>query len=177
MDPQTKASIGSVYVEPVQLSKATVFAPNASEANAASGRVPGTVAEATSRLQQLLDARASLSQLIENQAKQDLIAKGYRVADASSGATARLKITVIHALSVPVGAYDGRGVAMSVGAELFRASDGKRLLFGGASQIKDPAAKGVRLVPYAQWFSNDDFVVDQYRLIAGLLTAQALEGL
>ena len=159
IDPQTKASIASVYLEPVQVSKAAVFAPSAHEASASSGRVPATVSEATSRLQQVLDARASLPRLIESQAKQDLVAKGYRVTDASSGATAKLKIIVNHALSVPVGANDGRGVAMTVNAEMVRASDGRRLLFTVANQVKDPTTKGVRLVPYAEWFANDDFVV------------------
>lgn len=177
IDPQTKASIGSVYVESVQLSKATVFAPSAREADASSGKVPATVSEATFRLQQVLDARANLSQLIERQAKQDLAARGYRVTDDASNATAKLKIIVNHALSVPVGANDGRGVAMSIGAEMVRGSDGKRLFFAGASQIKDPGTKGVRLVPYGEWFTNDEFLVEQYRLVARLLTAQALAGL
>ncbi|CAN7282806.1 hypothetical protein [Rhizobium sp. LjRoot258] len=177
IDPQRKASIGSVYVAPVQLSKATVFGPSVSEVNASSGKVPTTVAEATSRLQQVVDSRANLRELIEDQAKQDLIAKGYRVADAASSASAELKINVYHALSVPVGANDGRGIAMTVGAEMVRSSDGKRLMFAGQSKIKDSETKGVRMAPYAEWFTNDDFLVEQYRLVARLLTAQALAGL
>ncbi|SDA95499.1 hypothetical protein SAMN03159448_05447 [Sinorhizobium sp. NFACC03] len=94
IDPQRKASIGSVYVEPVQLSKASVFGPNLSEANASSGKVPATVAEATSRLQEVVDTRTNLRELIESQAKQDLITKGYRVTDAASSASAKLKINV-----------------------------------------------------------------------------------
>jgi len=175
IDPQSKASIGLVYVEPVQLSKATVFAPNLSEASESSGKVPATVAEATSRLQEVVDTRTNLRELIESQAKEDLIAKGYRLTDAASGASATLKINVYHALSVPIG--DGRGIAMTVSAEMVRSSDGKRLMFAGASQIKDSEAKGVRVAPYAEWFTNDDFVVEQYRLVARLLTAQALAGL
>ena len=177
IDPQRKASIGSVYVEPVQLSKASVFGPNLSEANANSGTVPTTVAEATSRLQQVVDARTNLGELIDSQAKQDLLAKGYHVADAPSGASAKLKINVYHALSVPVGVNDGRGIAMTVSAEMVRSADGKRLMFAGESQIKDSETKGVRMAPYAEWFTNDDFVVEQYRLVARLLTAQALAGL
>ncbi|MDX8482700.1 hypothetical protein RFN28_30205 [Mesorhizobium sp. VK24D] len=177
IDPQSKASIGFVYVEPVQLSKASVFAPNLSEANASSGKVPATVAEATARLQEVVDTRTNLRELIESQAKEDLITKGYRVTDAASAASARLKINVYHALSVPVGANDGRGIAMTVSAEMVRSSDGKRLMFAGASQIKDAEAKGVRMAPYAEWFTNDDFLVEQYRLVARLLTAQALAGL
>lgn len=175
IDPQNKASMGLVYVEPVQLSEASVFAPNASEADASSGKVPATVAEATSRLQEVVDTRTNLRELIESQAKEALIGKGYRVTDAASTASARLKINVYHALSVPVG--DGRGVAMTVCAEMVRSSDGKRLMFAGASQIKDAEAKGVRMAPYAEWFTNDDFLVEQYRLVARLLTAQALAGL
>lgn len=175
IDPQRKASIGSVYVEPVQLSKASVFGPNLSEANASSGKVPATVAEATSRLQEVVDTRTNLRELIESQAKQDLITKGYRVTDAASSASAKLKINVYHALSVPVG--DGRGIAMTVSAELVRSSDGKRLMFAGESQIKDSETKGVRMAPYAEWFTNDNFLVEQYRLVARLLTAQAFAGL
>ncbi|WP_429806373.1 hypothetical protein [Ensifer sp. B1-9] len=175
IDPQRKAALGSVYLEPVQLSKASVFGPNLSEANANSGKVPTTVAEATSRLQEIVDTRTNLRELIESQARQDLITKGYRVTDAASGASAKLKINVYHALSVPIG--DGRGIAMTVSAEMVRSSDGKRLMFAGESQIKDSEAKGVRMAPYAEWFTNDDFVVEQYRLIARLLTAQALAGL
>ena len=175
IDPQSKASMGSVYVEPVQLSKASVFAPNPNEADASSGKVPATVAEATSRLQEVVDTRTNLRELIESQAKEELIAKGYRVTDAAPSASARLKINVYHALSVPIG--DGRGIAMTVSAEMVRASDGKRLMFAGASQIKDSEAKGVRVAPYAEWFTNDDFLVEQYRLVARLLTAQALAGL
>ncbi|TIL79493.1 MAG: hypothetical protein E5Y89_12380 [Mesorhizobium sp.] len=167
--------MGSVYVEPVQLSKTTVFAPNSSEANASSGKVPATVAEATSRLQEVVDTRTNLRELIESQAKEDLISKGYRVTDAASGASAKLKINVYNALSVPVG--DGRGIAMTVSAEMVRSSDGKRLMFAGASQIKDAEAQGVRMAPYAEWFTNEDFLVEQYRLVARLLTAQALAGL
>ncbi|RUW24482.1 hypothetical protein EN858_02585 [Mesorhizobium sp. M4B.F.Ca.ET.215.01.1.1] len=66
IDPQSKASLGFVYVEPVQLSKATVFAPNSSEANASSGKVPATVAEATSRLQEVVDTRTNLREFIES---------------------------------------------------------------------------------------------------------------
>ena len=66
---------------------------------------------------------------------------------------------------------------MTVNAEMVRASDGRRLLFAVANQVKNPTTKGVRLVPYAEWFANDDFVVEQYRLVARLLTGQALEGL
>ena len=175
IDPQRKAALGSVYLEPVQLSKVSVFGPNLSEANANSGNVPTTVAEATSRLQQIVDTRTNLRELIESQARQDLITKGYRVTDAASGASAKLKINVYHALSVPIG--DGRGIAMTVSAEMVRSSDGKRLMFAGESQIKDSEAKGVRMAPYAEWFTNDDFVVEQYRLVARLLTAQALAGL
>ncbi|RWK04272.1 hypothetical protein [Mesorhizobium sp.] len=175
IDPQSKASMGLIYVEPVQLSKASVFAPNSSEADASAGKVPATVAEATSRLQVVVDTRTNLRELIESQAKEDLIAKGYRLTDAASTASARLKINVYHALSVPVN--DGRGIAMTVSAEMVRSSDGKRLIFAGASQIKDAEAKGVRMAPYAEWFTNDDFVVEQYRLVARLLTAQALAGL
>ncbi|RVC45683.1 hypothetical protein EN745_29330 [Mesorhizobium sp. M4A.F.Ca.ET.022.05.2.1] len=175
IDPQSKASMGSVYVEPVQLSKASVFAPNSSEANASSGKVPATVSEATSRLQEIVDTRTNLRELIESQAKEDLISKGYRVTDAASGASAKLKINVYNALSVPVG--DGRGIAMTVSAEMVRSSDGKRLMFAGASQIKDAEAQGVRMAPYAEWFTNEDFLVEQYRLVARLLTAQALAGL
>jgi len=175
IDPQRKAALGSVYLEPVQLSKASVFGPNSSEANANPGKVPTTVAEATSRLQQIVDTRTNLRELIESQAKQDLITKGYRVTDVASGASAKLKINVYHALSVPIG--DGRGIAMTVSAEMVRSSDGKRLMFAGESQIKDSEAKGVRMAPYAEWFTNDDFVVEQYRLVARLLTAQALAGL
>lgn len=176
IDPQRKASIGSVYVEPVQLSKASVFGPNLSEANASSGKVPATVAEATSRLQEVVDTRTNLRELIESQAKQDLITtKGYRVTDAASSASAKLKINVYHALSVPVG--DGRGIVMTVSAEMVRSSDGKRLMFAGESQIKDSETKGVRMAPYAEWFTNDNFLVEQYRLVARLLTAQAFAGL
>ncbi|MET3593378.1 hypothetical protein ABID26_002775 [Mesorhizobium shonense] len=175
IDPQRKASIGFVYVEPVQLSKASVFGPNLSEADASSGKVPATVSEAESRLQQVVDARTNLRELIESQAKQDLISKGYHVTDTASGASAKLKINVYHALSVPVG--DGRGIAMTVSAEMVRSSDGKRLMFAGESQIKDSETKGVRMAPYAEWFTNDDFLVEQYRLVARLLTAQALAGL
>ncbi|RVD39572.1 MAG: hypothetical protein EOS58_12455 [Mesorhizobium sp.] len=175
IDPQSKASMGSVYVEPVQMSKASVFAPNSSEANASSGKVPATVSEATSRLQEIVDTRTNLRELIESQAKEDLISKGYRVTDAASGASAKLKINVYNALSVPVG--DGRGIAMTVSAEMVRSSDGKRLMFAGASQIKDAEAQGVRMAPYAEWFTNEDFLVEQYRLVARLLTAQALAGL
>ncbi|RVD17402.1 hypothetical protein [Mesorhizobium sp. M4B.F.Ca.ET.017.02.2.1] len=175
IDPQSKASLGFVYVEPVQLSKATVFAPNSSEANASSGKVPATVAEATSRLQEVVDTRTNLREFIESQAKEDLVSKGYRVTDAASGASARLKINVNHALSVPVN--DGRGIAMTVSAEMVRSSDGKRLMFAGASQINDAEAKGLRMAPYAEWFTNDEFFVEQYRLVARLLTAQALAGL
>ncbi|WP_028745250.1 hypothetical protein [Rhizobium mesoamericanum] len=177
IDPHRKASIGSVYVEPVQLSKASVFGPNLSEANAISGKVPATVAEATSRLQQVVDTRTNLRELIEDQAKKELIAKGYRLADAPSSASAELKINVYHALSVPVGPNDGRGIAMTVSAEMVRSTDSKRLMFAGESQIKEPEAKGVRMAPYAEWFTNDDFLVEQYRLVAQLLTAQALAGL
>ncbi|CDX22929.1 conserved exported hypothetical protein [Mesorhizobium sp. ORS 3324] len=177
IDPQRKASIGFVYVEPVQLSKASVFGPNLSEAEASSGKVPATVSEAESRLQQVVDARTNLRELIEGQAKQDLISKGYHVTDTASGASAQLKINVYHALSVPVGANDGRGIAMTVSAEMVRSSDGKRLMFAGESQIKDSETKGVRMAPYAEWFTNDDFLVEQYRLVARLLTAQALAGL
>lgn len=177
IDPQRKASIGFVYVEPVQLSKASVFGPNLSEANASSGKVPATVSEATSRLQEVVDTRINLRELIEIQAKQDLIAKGYRVTDAPLSASAKLKINVYHALSVPTGANNGRGIAMTVSAEMVRSSDGKRLMFAGASQIKDSETKGVRMAPYAEWFTDDDFLVEQYRLVARLLTAQALAGL
>ncbi|QQX87564.1 hypothetical protein JJQ59_19140 [Cupriavidus necator] len=177
IDPQTKASIGTVYVEPVQLSKATVFGPNAREVDAVSGKVPATASEAISRIQHVLDTQANLSQLIERQAKQDLAIRGYRLTDDASHATAKLKITVRHALSVPVGANDGRGIAMSVGTEMVRVSDGKQLFLAGASQIKDPGTKGVRLMPYAEWFTNEGFLVEQYRLVARLLTAQTLEGL
>ncbi|MDQ0560177.1 hypothetical protein QO004_001959 [Rhizobium mesoamericanum] len=31
--------------------------------------------------------------------------------------------------------------------------------------------------PYAEWFTKDDFLLEQYRLVAQLLTAQALAGL
>ncbi|TIW71798.1 MAG: hypothetical protein E5V42_02460 [Mesorhizobium sp.] len=60
---------------------------------------------------------------------------------------------------------------------MVRSSDGKRLMFAGASQIKDAEAQGVRMAPYAEWFTNEDFLVEQYRLVARLLTAQALAGL
>lgn len=33
------------------------------------------------------------------------------------------------------------------------------------------------MAPYAEWFTNDNFLVEQYRLVARLLTAQALAGL
>lgn len=66
---------------------------------------------------------------------------------------------------------------MTVSAEMVRSSDGKRLMFAGESQIKDSETKGVRMAPYAEWFTNDDFLVEQYRLVARLLTAQALAGL
>ncbi|WP_431323068.1 hypothetical protein [Rhizobium sp. YTU87027] len=177
IDPQKKASMGAVYVAPVQLSKATVFGPSVGEVNASSGKVPTTVSEATSRLQRVVDSRANLPELIGEQARQDLIAKGYRVADAASSASAELKINVYHALSVPVGANDGRGIAMTVSAEMVRSSDDKRLMFAGESQIRDSEKKGVRMAPYAEWFTNDDLLVDQYRLVARLLTAQALAGL
>lgn len=177
IDPQAKAGLSSVYVEPVQLSKVTVFAANARESGASAGKAPATVAEATARLQRLVDARVGLPAAIESSAKRELQVRGYRVTDDPSKADARLKLIANHALSVPAGPADGRGIAMTVSAEMVRVADAKRLLFANANQVKDPARQGVRLVSYAEWFSNDDLVVDQYRLIARLLTAQALEGL
>jgi hypothetical protein len=84
-------------------------------------------------------------------------------ADAPSSASAKLKINVYHALTVS--------------AEMVRSEDGKRLMFGGESQIKGSETKGVRMAPYAEWFTNADFLVEQYRLVARLLTAWALAGL
>ena len=176
IDAQTKAAISSVYIEPAQLSKVSVFAPTASEL-VASGRVPLTVAEASTKLQGLVDTRVQLARLVEEQAKRELLQKGYRLSADSASAGARLKLIVNHGLSVATGPNDGRGIAMAVGAELFRVSDGKRLVFGGATQVQDPARRGIRLAPYAEWLSNDELLVEQYRLVSQALIAHALEGL
>lgn len=173
IDPQAKATIPTVYVERAEVAKASVFSPTAREAV---GAAPATVAEATAQMQQVLDARVGLARQIEAEAMKKLIASGYRVVVDPAQASARLKFVVNHALSI-AGSNDKRGIAMTISAELTRTADDKRMLFAVANAVKDPAAHGVRLEPYAAWFGNGDLAAEQYKLVARLLTAQVLEGL
>lgn len=177
IDPQEKAAVLSVYVEPARISKVTVFAPTPGEVSAGAGRVPSTVSEATSRLQRLIDTRVQLAQYVHEQAQRELVQKGYRVIPDSTAAGARLQLTVNHALSVATGRNDERGLAMTVNADLVRAADGRRLVFAIANQVKEADRASIRMASYAEWLSNEELVLEQYRSVSKALIARALEGL
>jgi hypothetical protein len=67
---------------------------------------------------------------------------------------------------------------MTVNMAMVRSADDKRLLFGIANQVKDPARLAqVRSAPYADWFSNDALVLEQYRVVSEALVGQVLSGL
>jgi hypothetical protein len=144
---------------------------------ARAGRVPSSVSEATSRLQRLIDTRLQLAQYVQEQAKQELIQKGYRVTPDSTAAGALLQLTVIHAVSAATGRNDERGLAKTVNAEFVRAADGKRLVFAIANQVRESDRALIRMASYADWLSNDELVVEQYRVGSKSLIARALEGL
>lgn len=169
--------MSSVYVEPARMSNVTVFAPTPSEVSAGAGRVPSTASEATSRLQRLIDTRVQLAQYVQEQAKRELIHKGYRVTPEPAAASARLQLTVNHALSVATGRNEERGLAMTVNAAFVRAGDGKRLAFAIANQVKEADRASIRMASYADWLSNDELVIEQYRSVSKALIARALEGL
>ena len=67
---------------------------------------------------------------------------------------------------------------MTVNMEMVRSTDDKRLVFAIANQVKEPAKLAkVRFAPYAEWFSNDAMVADQYRTVGEALVSQVLSGL
>ena len=66
---------------------------------------------------------------------------------------------------------------MTVNAAFVRAGDGKRLAFAIANQVKEADRASIRMASYADWLSNDELVVEQYRSVSKALIARALEGL
>jgi hypothetical protein len=178
MDAQTKAIVRRVYVEPVQLSKPTVVPAEGGALAVASGKAMPAPEGAAERFHEIVDSKVRLAALLEEQARKELVARGYQVAASPGEADAKLRFVVFHGLGVAGAFSNGRGIAMTVNMSLLRSADDKRLLFGIANQVKDPAKLvQVKAAPYTDWFSNDAMVVEQYRLVSAALVSQVLSGL
>lgn len=179
IDPQTKASVRRVYVEPVQFpSKATVVPAEGGALAVVSGKSAPAPARAAERFQEIVQSRVRLSTLLEEQAKKEVVAKGYQLANSAAQSDAKLRFTVYHGLGVAGVLSSDRGISMTVNMEMIHSTDGKRLLFGIANQVKAPAKLAqIRSAPYSDWFSNEALVAEQYQIVGEALVSQVLSGL
>jgi hypothetical protein len=168
LDAETKASVRSIHVEPVQLpEKASQVPPQG-----------GAPAGSAARLDQIVTERVKLAQLIRDQARRELERKGYRVSEDAARSDAKVRFIVYHGLGVASGRVENnRGIAMTVNMEVTRTADGKRILFAIANRVGEPAKARVRSAPYAEWFADEALLADQYRVVAEALASQALAGM
>lgn len=179
LDPQSKASIRRVYVEPVQLpAKPTVVPAEGGALQVVSGKAMPAPADAAKRFQEIVQSGGQLSGMLEQWAKNELTAKGYQLATSPNQSDAKIRFVVYHGLGVAGVLSSDRGISMTVNMEMVRSADDKRLVFAIANQIKDPAKLAkVKFAPYEEWFSNETMVADQYRVVGEALVGQALSGL
>lgn len=177
LDPQARAAIRTVHVEPPRLPQPTVVPPEGGAAALAAGSPVPAGREAVARLQQIVEQQVQLSSFITATAQRELQARGYRIAPTPAGADATVRFTVFHGLGASAVTSGARGVAMTVNTEVVRNADGKRLLFQVANQVDAETRARTRHERYAAWFENEAMTIEQYRLVAAHLVAQSLRGL
>lgn len=178
LDPQARASIKSVYVEPAVLPELpTVVGPDGGALAVVAGKSAPAGKDAALRLKSIVDTQVRLGALIRDVAARELQSRGYRMAESADASDARLRFTVFHGLGVAGAVSNARGIAMTVNMELVRVPDQKRLVFGIANQVDAEVRPKTRQEPFDAWFANESLTAEQYRLIAENLVAQSLRGI
>jgi hypothetical protein len=176
--PEKKASLRNIHVAVEFLREPFVYGPEGNALQVTSGKAPDAPRDAAAQYAQLLARHLDVGKLIQEQAQRELVRKGYRIAADPGQADARLRFMVVYGLGVASAFNNARAVSTTVNMELVRASDSKRLVFAIAAVVKDDEKKAlIRAAPYEQWFTDENLLVSQHRLIAETLTLQAMEGL
>lgn len=178
LDPQAKATIKSIYIQPPKLSDSPIVAPPEGGAmTVAAGKSAPAGKDAVIRLKQIVDDQVQLSPFITSVASKELQARGYRIVNSPGTADAIVRFTVYYGLGISAVTSNARGVSMTINTELVRNIDGKRLLFSNANLVDPEVRAKTRHQRYEAWFENEALTVDQYKLVAENLVAQTLRGM
>jgi hypothetical protein len=110
LTPDKKASIRSIHVSVEFLREPFVYGPEGNALSITSGRVAGDAPEgAAAEYEQILSRHLDMRKLIEEQARRELVRKGYQVVETPAQADAKLRFMVVYGLGIASAFNSTRG--------------------------------------------------------------------